>query len=289
VTSPPAKPPRYGLLTAAPVVNDDDLRTLYSGWGYQPEACANAGIGDIACAGNVPTMDLPVSQPGEINGDPLWLWSGDECSTFGFEARDWEGRARRSLQATESFQLANELWDGAIATSATLANRFFSGNVAWSDTVTGGPTAVATALASVEQGLAEVITGQQGMVHMTPQVLTHCLDAGVVFKDSGAWITANGHIVVADAGYSGDGPGADAADATSQWIFGTSLLQVRLGPVELIPGSIDDARNLAASMDRQLNDIVVIAGRMAGVQWANHCGFIAGEVNVPIPLIAGAS
>jgi hypothetical protein len=213
----------------------------------------------------------------------------DECSTFGFEARDWEGRARRQLQANESLELAAELWDGAIATAATLSNRFFSGNVAWSDTVTNGPSSAVVALASLEQGMAELVNGQPGMVHCTAQALTHLVGSNLLTKEGGLWVTPSGHIVVADAGYSGDGPGADAADATSQWIFGTSLLQVRLGPVELIPGSIDDARNLAASMDRQLNDIVVIAGRMAGVQWANHCGFIAGEVNVPIPLIAGAS
>ena len=80
------------------------------------------------------------------------------------------------------------------------------------------------------------------MIHCTPQVLTHLVDRGSVIKEGNVWVTPMGHIVVADAGYSGDGPDADAADSTSQWMYGTSLLSVILGPVEIIPGTLEDAR-----------------------------------------------
>jgi hypothetical protein len=59
--------------------------------------------------------------------------------------------------------------------------------------------------------------------------------------------------------------------------------------VEIIPGALDDARNLAAAMDRQLNDIVVYAGRLAGFQWQTECSHIAAEVDIPVCLIEGAS
>ena len=288
ITAPPARPPRYGLLAAAPTVADDDLRVLASGWGYQPEGCGLGGIEELACAGNVTSM-VPGTRPSEINGDPVWIWASDECSTFGHEARDWEGRARRQLAAVESFQLALELWDGTIATAAGSTNWFFSGNVAWSDTVTSGPSAIAIAVANVEAGLASLMSGQPGMIHMTPQVLTHAAAQSVIRREGNVWVSPMGHVVVADAGYSGDGPGSDVADATSQWIFGSPMLQIRLGPIEIIPGSLNDARNLAASMDRQVNDITVFAGRLAGVQWANHCGLVAAEVDYPIALIGGVS
>ena len=114
VQAPPARPPRYGLLAAAPTVADDDLRPLAGGWSYQPEGCGNSGISEIACAGNVDVMS-PAAQPSTIDGDPVWIWAGDECSTFGFGSRDWEGRARRQLAATESFRLGSRVvgWCGS--------------------------------------------------------------------------------------------------------------------------------------------------------------------------------
>ena len=194
------------------------------------------------------------------------------------------------MQASESYQLANELWDGAVTQAETpdLDNRWLAAADALSDTVTNGPSAVATALACVEQGLAETLYGQQGMVHVTPSVLQHLAARAYVRQDGNVWVTPMGHVVVADAGYSGSGPdGAPAS--TSQWMYGTSFIQIRLGPVEIIPGTLDDARGLAAAMDRQLNDIVVYAGRLAGYQWSNHCAHIAAEVDIPVCLVGGAS
>lgn len=289
VQAPPARPPRYGLLVVAPPLEDPDTRSLVGGWAYQPEACGVSGITEAACAGNVPAMDPPIDQPATIDGDPVWIWAGDECSTFGFNARDWEGRARRQLAATSSYRLAAELWDGAIADAEGLANRWLSGAGAWSDTVTAGPSAVATALANLEAGLAVNLAGQPGMIHVTPQVLAHLVAKARLVRDGALWVSPMGHAVVADAGYSGNGPDGVAADSSSQWIYGTSMLQVRLGPVESIPENISEARNLAAAMDRQVNDVVVYAGRFAGIVWANHCGFVAAEVDIPTALTGGAS
>jgi hypothetical protein len=288
VQAPQARPPRYGLLAAAPTVDDGDLRALAGGWEYQPEACGLSGRDSIACAGNVAAMDPSGQRPGIIEGDPIWLWAGDECSTFGFAARDWQGRARRQLAATESYELAAELWDGTVATADGLANPFLASAGANSDTVTNGAADPVDALACIEQGLAELLRGQQGMVHVTPQLLTHLRAADAVAREGTVWTTTMGHIVVADAGYSGAGPGGAAAGA-SQWAYGTSMIQVRLGPIEVIPGSLDDARNLAAAMDRSVNDIVVLAGRLAGLQWANDCAHVAAQVDLGVCLVGGAS
>jgi len=287
VTAPTPRPPVYGLIAAAPIVNDPDLRWA-GGWEFEPEGCGEGGKDSIACAGNVAAMS-PAASPAIIQGDPIWIWAGDTCSTMGSGERDWMGRARRQLAAIESFELADELWDGTVTTADSLANRFLAGPAGDSDTVTNGPTAVTPALACVEAGLAAGLKGAQGMVHVTPQVLTHLAAADLVTLQGIQWVTPNGHIVVADAGYSGDGPGAVPASTTSQWIFGTPIIQVRLGPVETIPGSLDDARNLAAAMNRGINDITVIAGRIAGFQWTNECAQIAAEVNVGTCLIGGAS
>lgn len=287
VQAPTPRPPAYGLIAAAPVIEDPELRWA-GGWEFQPEGCGIGGRDSVVCAGNTGVME-PERGPDNVVGDPIWIWGGDACSAMGSGDRDWQGRARRQLQVLESYELAAELWDGTVTTADSLDNRFLAGAGALSDTVTNGPTAEVSALACLEQALATGLKGAQGMVHMTNQLLVHLAAADVLTRQGNLWITPNGNIVVADAGYSGAGPGGVAADADSQWIYGTPIIQVRLGPVEVIPGSLDSARQLAAAMDRGVNDIVVLAGRLAGFQWASECVHAAAQVDVGVCLIGGAS
>lgn len=289
VQAPQVRPPRYGLLAAAPVVDDADLRVLAGGWAFQPEGCGPSGRDSITCAGSVDgVMNADGQRPATINGDPVWIWAGDECSTFGWEARDWQGRARRTLAAVESYQLANELWTGAITQADTLDNRYLAEPGASSDTVGGAAADPVDALACLEQGLAHYLKGQQGMIHVTPQALTHLVSARVATLTGTTWTSPNGHLIVADAGYPGTGPGGSSSTSL-QWGYGTPMIQVRLGPVEVIPGSIDDARGLAQAMDRSVNDVVVVAGRLAGFQWASECAHVATRIDLPSCLIGGAS
>lgn len=287
VQAPPSRPPRYGLLVAVPPVSDEDLHVLAAGWTFQPEGCDISGIDTPDCAGNVGVMALD-AQPSTITGSPLWVYSGDECSAFGYLAREWQGRARRRLAATESYEIALELWAGAVQQSESLNNKYLASPGGDSDTVTDGPSSILNAMANLEAALADTLRGQQGLMHMTPQLLTHAVASDLVRRDGNVWVSPMGHIVVADAGYTGSGPGDDPSDA-GLWIYGTPMLQIRLGPVEVIPGDLDNAVALAASMDRDLNDIVVFAGRLAAVQWSVECAHIAAQTNIPLARIGGTS
>lgn len=284
VQAPTARPPAYGLIAAAPVVEDATLRWV-GGWEFQPEGCGVGGRDSIACEGNVGVMEH-TDRPGIIDGDPIWIWSGDNCSTFGSAERDWMGRARRQLAAIESYELANELWEGTITIADTLVNRYLAGPV--SDILTGAAATPVAALGCIEGGLAEYLHGAQGMVHVTPQLLTHLVSAQVVTRVGNLWVTPTGHIVVADAGYTGSGPDSSGPTSSSQWIYGTPIIQVRLGPVQTIPGDLASARELAAAMNRGINDVTVLAGRVAGFQWSNECAHVAAEVNVGVCAIGGS-
>lgn len=286
VQAPTPRPPAYGLIAAAPVIEDGDLRWA-GGWEFQPEGCGLGGRDSIECEGNTGVME-PERGPANVEGDPVWIWAGDTCSTFGTADRDWQGRARRQLQLIESYELADELWDGTITQADSLANMWLAGPAVESDTVTTGPTDPVPALACIEAGLANAMKGAQGMVHVTVQVLTHLVAADAVQRSGNLWVTPNGHIVVADAGYSGAGPGGSAPGA-SQWAYGTPIIGVRLAPVQIIPGDLDGARMLAAAMDRGVNDITVVAGRLAGFQWSSECAHIAAELDVAVCAIGGAS
>lgn len=288
IPAPTPRPPRYGLIAAAPIVNDENLTVQFTGWKYAPEGCGPTGRGAVDCAGSTSVIDPTEGQPATIEGDPIYLWAVDECASFGYEARDWLGRARRLLTATESFQLAAEVWDGTITQAEGLENRWLAETGASSDTVNSSPADPVDALACIEAGLAHYLKGQQGMVHVTTQLHTHLVNATVVTREGQVWTTPNGHIVVADAGYSGAGPGGTPA-TTSQWMYGTPIIQVRLGPVVTTPESLAGAQQLASAMDRAVNDITVVAGRLAGFQWSSECAHVAARVDLATCLIGGAS
>lgn len=290
VTAPTPRPPAYGLLAAAPTVDDGDMRWA-GGWEFLPEGCGLGGRTSMLCAGQTSDDMIPARGPGIADGDPVWVWAGDVCSTFGTMERDWQGRARRQLQLIESYELAAELWDGTVTAADSLANRTLTGvgddqdddapggGADDIDVVTAGATDLVGALACTEAGLANALRGAQGMVHVTTGLLTRLVAALLVAKQGNVWTTPNGHVLVADAGYSGAGPGGTPADGDSQWLYGTPIIQVRLGPVQTIPESLDGARNLAAAMDRGVNDIAVIAGRVAGFQWVSECAHVAAQVD----------
>ena len=130
--------------------------------------------------------------------------------------------------------------------------------------------------------------GRRIMVHVPVDVLERATtNGGYLLRDAGGVITTlMGDIVVADAGYPGTGPvGADAtvdtqpAGSDRQWIYTSQLVQVRLGEVELLPGTLTAAQDLAAALDRGTNDLTVWAQRLALYQ-LDPCARIALSTDV---------
>lgn len=278
ISAPPAKPPRYGLWAAAQVVTDD--ARWQDGFRFQPEQCGSSGRVAVSCFGNAVAME-PDMAPDIVEADPFVVWAGDTCSAFGWLARDWEGRARRQLEATRSFEVAAELWTGsAVTTNPALTD-------VTSDTLTSGAASAVAALACLESALGTCGRGRTGMVHGTTQLHTHLVTNGTLKLDGTTWRTPNGHVWVADAGYDGSGPGGVAAGAT-QWAYATSLVAIRASAVEVVPGSLAEARNLSAAMDRNVNDITVVAQQMVALQWDECCHFAA-EISLPVCAVAGVS
>lgn len=270
IPAQPAQPPRYGLLAAAPVVTDEEMRWALAGWNMVPEQCGVGGRVAIDCEGETVAL-VPDASPGTVEGGGFLVWAGDRCSTFGALGRDRAGLARRQLVATESYQIAEELWKG------TFVNRALTDSA--SDELTTAAVSPLDAIARLEHGLARCGKGRRGMIHVTPQLLVHVAGAQAGAQTGNLWLTPTGNIIVADAGYDGSGPGNVAAGAT-QWAYATSMVEVRLGPIEVLD-------EMAVVLDRTVNTAVVIAHRAATVSW-DECCHLAAEVSVPVPAIGGA-
>lgn len=288
----PARPPRVGLIVSAnrpndgaasPERTDNDSGTKWwkDGFGFKPEACASSGVSDKCEIG---ALDAD-SGADIVNFEPYLVWAGYECSTFGFNLEDYRGRAERALLACQGAQVEAEFWTGDLARAQVLedadspfeVNGYLSSED--SDVITAGADTPTNALALLEQALA-CNCGQQGMIHATRGVASLWHQGGALRREGNLLLTVNDTIVVPGAGYDGSGPYGPAADG-SVWAYATGIVDVRLAPIDIIPGSADRAR------DRATNTITIYAERAAAATWDGCCHFAA-EINAPMPDIAGS-
>lgn len=244
----PVRPPYYGLLVAADVIEDGTR--WQQGVEWDPEQVYGGGVQDFDCLGA--GMDMPDLGNGVNNSaEPFAVVANDTCSTFGWQARDYEGRARRQLAAVRSALIANNFQRNLIASAV---------NVALEDAtvdVNPSPVDALNALAEMEAAMASTYGGRRGMIHVTPQTFTLLKAAYAIEFVANKWQTGLGSIIVADAGYQSIN-GHD-------FMYGTLMVQVRLGETILVPGSLEQAR--AQATDRATNLTTIVAEQLALIQF----------------------
>lgn len=280
VGAPPAVPPRSGLLVVAQPAPGSDR--WQGGIRWTPEQTLGGGIVDVDCHGSTEELGQK-DNPIWTEADPFLVWAEDHCSTLGSLARDFEGRARRALEATGSFYVAGELWKGTLAQSASLDNEWLTHDPCLLET-SAQPVDVAMRL--IEQGLGQMLGGRRGMLHMSPAVLDALAVNNAIQLNGQVWLTPMGNVIVADAGYPGDAPD-DQDDSTHQWIYGTPMIQYKLDPVNIVPGSLEGFR--AEATDKATNTTKVYAERLVLLQWDHNTpigdtgkvGVLAAETDVP--------
>lgn len=143
---------------------------------------------------------------------PYIVLAEDACSTFGFEERDFKGRATRLLESAKHKAVEKEFATGALATAAGWPNAFLENEATVTDlTPEGGPPSVARGFQILQDGLAEGGFGGQGMIHVQRQTATNML---TVIEDDPHFIVDDdgmhdmfGNIIVPGVGYPGGAPG----------------------------------------------------------------------------------
>ena len=249
VPAPPLTPPRYSLLNTATTLGAD---AWPSGWEdqitWEPECpdpdalpvrdgCEGAGVGGaVNTSAGYPVVSA------------VRLSATDTCSLMGSNRRDWQGRARRLLAATESAQLARHLWTGAATDSVSGDETPFLDDGDADEINAGGDLLDQVALLEAEA--AGTVAGRPWL-HMPIRTFTTFLAAanGAVQIQGGVATTAYGSVIVTDAGYPTD----------SDRIYATGPVYVRLGDVDVYG---DDA----SGVQRDVNSRTVTAHRYAAYQ-----------------------
>jgi hypothetical protein len=287
VEGPAPSAPLRGLLSVATVLEGDaagDGARWLNGVAIDPYPCG-CGIvmPGIAC----------VDDPAELEGedvtaspdpdgwptafDPFLVYLPDSCSTFGLGPYDeFVGKLRTAFTAVQGAAIEGEFWTGTqVTTNPHLADG--------TSTEAGPPAGIVEGVAQLEQAIAE--SCRAGVIHMPVAAAVVAGAYGLVEVQGQVLRTvAMGTPVVAGAGYTGTGPGGDAAPDGSAWIYATGPVRVRLGDVTIPDG-------IAQAMRRSINRVVVRAQRPALVEWDRclHASQLVSMSEAGVPVLPSGS
>lgn len=236
----PATPPTTGLLASAR--SGSSIRFDGMGVSWRGERCIITQ-GFSLC-------DEIEGLPDEPIFGPYWYFPAafrlrDYCTTISGELDT--ARLRRQAEAVTSFEVAQELWTGALTTAApgdVGGDPYINAHLASDDAVTVAVTGtLADKLAQLEQAAMVASKGQRVFLHVPVSMVTPI--ANLLRRSGNLLLTALDNVVVADAGYPGTGP----AGTGTTWAYATGPVAVRLSEVFLAEGR--DATNVDRSINRQ--------------------------------------
>lgn len=184
------------------------------------------------------------SLPGVAAQPAFLLYDALTCSTLSSSVAMLAERLRKNLGAGNeegvytSAAFAAELETG----SASSADISLTGSATYPPTIVSDVAVnLALAIHGLEQHLADVLHGGEGVLHLTPGLLTIAVADGLVEWRDGQYRTPTGHVVVGDAGHGGaTAPeGGTAAVGGESWIYATGPVWYLMGATKGIESSVD--------------------------------------------------
>lgn len=247
----PASPPAISLLTVPGVLVPEALRDerWINGISVDPEACnvsldAETATADFpywweACgAATLPTEASIASKvigtnPANIDAEAWFAWVGFACTAaqVATMADEVDARLRRKLQACLPSIVERELWSGQVATLQGASTPFLAEDGAVDEVSVS--LGYITALAELEQALAECTCGRRHMIHAQPRLVTlwRSEDLVSLAPSRDHLLTELGTVVVPGTGYPGTSPTGLASSYSHTWAYGTGMVRVFTGRV----------------------------------------------------------
>lgn len=259
-TGPEPQERMHSLLTVPGVNLGDPPGRWKKGvnvWGYPTEVPA-LWADCQADGGTLADKDEDSTQP--VAGFTSFeLYVPVKCSARG-NAEELAARALAVLNATQAWGVERALSRGILG----LSNKHLVDSDLPPAAI--GPVSASVGVAHLDNLIAA--TGRQGLIHVTPAVADRASLALMESEDpSDPIYTRAGTPVAVGAGYIGanpaiDNPGMTAPGTTTDWIFATGPVEVRIeGEPRQLP------EELAEALDRSNNDVIYRAEKVAVVSW----------------------
>lgn len=275
VVAPRATVPPHSLIRAA-VTNVDGEQGWERGLTYAPET--PGGYRAFTRCSDATYDDLPSGPTPVVDYEPWELQVEHPCdTTLGYDRVDLDEQLRRALEATESYAIARELWQGDLTRAAEDAGDITEEqrNLALViDPVVlnaGDPVPAKRALGIIEAAVGHALRGQQAYLHVGREAQPFVPDLA---RDGNLLTTRVGNLVVSDAGYPGTAPGGAAPAAGVGWLYATGPVVVRRSPV--FPADPD-----SAVIDTRTNRLTLRTGRVVAATFDRSAHFA-----IPVDLTA---
>jgi hypothetical protein len=238
--------------------------------------------GTIAPGASAPPVSNTTGGPGSYGNLPIVVFVpylvvvDDDCSTFGFEERDFKGRALRLLDNATPWGVEHELWTGALAAAKGWPNNSLMNEERVEDVTPPTVPSVERGLAILQDALASCGFGGQGMIHIPSQAPLSMLKVrrvGQMVYD------VMDNLVIPGAGYPGTGPGGAMPKAGCAFLAATDLVMTRTeSEGTIFPDSFAEAMDWGQGGEP--NTIRFQAQRYAAAYFDGACQF-AVEVQLP--------
>lgn len=245
----PASPPALSLLRAPGVRATTEERGVGDRWlngvSIEPEPCTlnlnpqgqssdipywwTCGDTTPQAAYNVTTKAIATNQA-SLDAEAWTAWVGKACTGLGMSGpRQEEERAivLRRFNASIDAIVERELWTGQVADAAGMDDNPHLMDVAEADNL-GNNFGFVTALAEIEQALAEKVSIGRRFIHAQPRLVTAWRSRQLVTlaPSRDHLLTELGTIVVPGSGYTGASPAGNAASMSHSWAYGTGPIKV---------------------------------------------------------------
>lgn len=260
IDGPIPRPRPYGLLSVAqePVsVEDGDRWSLGAAvWSYPADEPGGWNPCDGSSSSPPVAKSAGVTPPLPVYGAfQLYLPITCKTVTIGDNFAEWQRRATLAFDAVEGYGIEKEFATGALMPDNPALVR---------DAHIIDATGVdpAEGLALLENYLAEVGFGREGVIHADPATVTRWNKEFYLDSAGGRMRTRIGTPVAVGTGYVGvvpDGQGALAAGAG--WAFVTGPVMVRRGEVTQVPETYREA------LDRETNTVTMMTERAYIAAW----------------------
>jgi hypothetical protein len=267
VGAPVLEEPITGILAQVPVVTGPEADRWFAGMQFSPEVSGAPEFRDL-CSTVALAGTANREAPRQVH--PFSLTVRDRCSTFGWQAADYEGRATRALQAKRTWGVEREFEKGElIGTNLHLADTYVAPDPTTVELASGANVSPSDALALLDEAIgnsANVIG--RGMIWATPFVAAKWAAAGMLSDmqtEDGRTVILSpaGNYVIIGGGFEGRGPdGNVVASHASQWAYATDPVVVVASSPTTLPST------LAEATDKETNTVVYRQTQFFAILWS---------------------
>lgn len=254
---------RYGLFSAATVLDDLDTRGIAAGFQLPAEDCGLVRTYDANCATH-PAKEFDEGLT-YLEGVPYWVYATRRCGTVGHTPAEIESSVRRRFASGEQRAVEEMVWGGGgVPTDPNLSG------VAGVTTVVPSAPGSGAAIAALEDAFYDAY-GFVGTIHINARAYANASFGQMMVRQGGLWTTPLGSVWSIGAGYGITGPGGAAPDAGNVWAFMTPPVVIRRSPL-IVPSVVE-------TMNRTNNQFNGLVERVYAHTWTCDTVF---AVQVPI-------